>query len=173
MAKGADAAVHGDEFSVLVLAVLGEVSEWCAVFFGGDHGVVGGAEPDDDEEGIVGLGLFLDEFEGFGDGDFGGVAIVVFDFAAAAEERVHVEVVGGGQPGIEAEGTGVMGIVGEDGSTGSAEAVEVPFAKVTGAVSLIAKGLGDGFFLEAKRVAVVEDTAAVIGTAGEDGGARG
>ena len=84
--------------------------------------------------------MLSEEFEGFGDDDFGRVPFELFKFSAAAEERVAVEEIRGGEPLVETEFTGVMIVGGEDGGAGAAETVEVPFAKMRGGVAGVAEG---------------------------------
>ncbi len=173
LAEGADAAVHGDEFAVVIGGGGVERGEGGFVGVAGFEGRMGAAVPEDGEEGFPGGVLFGDELEGFGDDDFGGIALEFLGGAVAAEVGVAVDEVGGGEVFVEAESGGGTGVRGEDGRAGAFVAVEVPFAEVTGAVADFLQGLSEGFFLEAEGVAVGEDTGAVVGAAGEDGGAGG
>lgn len=170
LAEGADAAVHGDEFAMMICGVGVERGEGGFVRVVGFEGRVRTAIPKDGEERLLGGGLFFDEFEGLSDDDFGGIAGEFFGDSIAAEIGVAVDEVGGREVFVEAEGGGVARVRCEDGSSGAFVAVEVPLAEVTGGVAGFLKGLGDGFFLEAEGIAVGEDASTVIGTAGEDGG---
>ena len=97
----------------------------------------------------------------------------LLELALAAHEGIEVEEVGDGEPLVEPEDARVMGVGGKNGSAGPTEAIDVPFAKVAGGVAGFFKSGGEGLFLTAESVTVVEDGGAVVGSSGENAGARG
>ena len=67
----------------------------------------------------------------------------------------------------------MMGIVTEYWNSGAAESVEMPLSEMTGRIAGVAQGLGDGFFLEAKGIAVGLHPGAIIGASREHRGTAG
>jgi hypothetical protein len=170
-AERADAAVEGDEFAVVVLRGFREGGEGGAVAIRGFERGVGRAIPNDGESGFGAGTVPREEFQGLGDNDFGRISFEFFELSATAEERIAVKKIGGGEPLVETELTGVVIIGGEDGSAGAAETVEVPFAEMRSGVAGVAEGARQRFFLAAERVAVVFNAGAVVVAPGHDGGA--
>ena len=97
----------------------------------------------------------------------------IFEFSVPTHDGVEVEEIGDGIPMVEAKDSGVMGVVFENRSAGTAVTIEVPFSKVTGGVSCLFEGCREGFFLPSQGVSVVEDGGAIVAPAGENRGAGG
>ena len=96
---------------------------------------------------------------------------MLFYSSLPADKRIVVKEVADAKPSVKTKGAGMMRIFFEDGNSRSAQAVQVPFSKVSGGVAVVSEGLGDGSFLETQRVAVIKNAGAVVASAGENGGA--
>ena len=70
---------------------------------------------------------------------------------------------------IEAEGTRMMGVTGEDRNAGTAEAVEMPLPEMGRRVAGRLQGLGDGLLLQAERIAMILHARPIIGSSRQDG----
>lgn len=90
-----------------------------------------------------------------------------FDLAGSAHQGVVVEEIRDTEPNLEAEGTGMVRVFGENGNAGPAESVEMPFPEMRGRVAGLQECLGNGFFLFAKRVAMIENSGSIVAAAGQ------
>ena len=96
----------------MVLACLIEVFERGDVSGACAERTVGGAIPDDGEEGRVLFLLGSDELYRFVDDDGGGVTLEGVDAILSPKDGIEVEKVRDGEPGIEAKGGGAVGVIG-------------------------------------------------------------
>ena len=109
--------------------------------------------------------------EGLGHNDLGAVALAGFGEAVAAEGPVGFEIVAHGEGFLEAAVAGRKGIGLWDHPTGTGDAVQVPFAEVAGAITLLLSDLGQSEFLPAQGHAGPEDAHAIGVAAGQDASA--
>ena len=116
----ADAAVHGNEFAVVLLRLGAELVERLFVGIIGHPRIVRGAVPDDREEWFFSRDLGFDELERLVDDDLRGVTGVLFNFASPAHDRVTIEKICHRQPFIKTKRAGVMRILLEDRGAGPA-----------------------------------------------------
>ena len=100
--------------------------------------------------------------------------------AVAAEHRIEVEEIVGGNPFVETQLAGRKRVAGEDGAAGhrggvpvAVLAVEMPFAEVARRVAGRLQDLRDRQFLRADRRAGVKGAHAMRMPPGHDAGARG
>ena len=171
--EAADGVVHLGDIAVVLGAVgVVHVGVETGEFLGGGDGFVGFVEPEIQEEGFAGGGV--EEADGFIDDEAGGIALERADGLAVADEVGGVGVARGGvvlrvEPVVEA-------VVAGRGFGAIDEAVEMPFAGVTGAVAGAFEERGDGDFVRAEADAgargnPVADAGTVGVAAGHETGA--
>ena len=175
----ADRPVHGDDLAMVDTGGFRQVGERLHVLVLGLEWPVRRRVPDHDEGGFVLFVRPLDELQGFVDQNFRRLPVDALRCAVATQQRIEVELIGGAEPVIEPEFTGVVRIgqwhriVG----VGRSHGVEMPFAEMGGGVSGIAKGDGQCFLLLVDGAANGEHSRAVVGPAGQhrrtSGGALG
>ena len=165
-AQRADAAVHGDQFTIMLLRLGAELGERLFVGIIGYPRIVWGAVPDDREERFLRRNLDLDELQRLVDDDFRGVAAVLLNFTLTTHDRVAIEKIRHRQPFIETKSTRVMGVLLEDRGAGASQSVQVPFAKMRGGVTGVFHRLAKRLLLLPQCVAMVEHAGAVVGAPG-------
>ena len=165
--QGADAAVHGHQFTIVILRLGCELGKRSLILGRRNPRTMRRAVPNHREERLLGLHLFANELQRLIDHYLGGVAAIIFKLAHAAQEWVALKKVCHRQPHIKADLAGAVGIIFQDRYARSAQAVKVPFPEMAGGVSSALHGASERLFLTAQGEAVIEHARAIVRSAGQ------
>ena len=125
------------------------------------------AVPDHREERLLRLHLFANELQCLIHHHLGRIALMFFKLAHSAQKRVALEKVGHRKPHIKADLAGAVRIIFQYRHPRSAQAVKVPFPKMTGSIPGTLQGARKRLFLTAQGEAMIEHTRAIVRPAGE------